>query len=135
MTIFSKIISGEIPSYKIAENEKCYAFLDIFPLVKGHTLVIPKIEVDNLFDLPHDYLSELLVFAQPIAKAIERSFRCNRCGISVVGLEVPHAHIHLVPINSMDDLNFTRGKLKLSQDELKETQRKILSNLTGLSPA
>ena len=133
MTIFSKIIAGEIPSYKIAENEKCYAFLDIFPLVKGHTLVIPKIEVDNLFDLPQDYLSELLVFAQPIAKAIERSFHCNRCGISVVGLEVPHAHIHLVPINSMDDLNFTRGKLKLSQDELKEAQQKILSNLTNSS--
>lgn len=131
MTIFSKIIAGEIPSYKIAENEKCYAFLDIFPLVKGHTLVIPKIEVDNLFDLPQDYLSELLVFAQPIAKAIERSFHCNRCGISVVGLEVPHAHIHLVPINSMDDLNFTRGKLKLSQEELKEAQQKILSNLTN----
>ena len=133
MTIFSKIIAGDIPSYKIAENDKCYAFLDIFPLVKGHTLVIPKIEVDNLFDLPHDYLSELLVFAQPIAKAIERSFHCNRCGISVVGLEVPHAHIHLVPINSMDDLNFTRGKLKLSQDELKEAQQKILSNLTNSS--
>jgi histidine triad (HIT) family protein len=133
MTIFSKIIAGDIPSYKIAENDKCYAFLDIFPLVKGHTLVIPKIEVDNLFDLPRDYLSELLVFAQPIAKAIERSFRCNRCGISVVGLEVPHAHIHLVPINSMDDLNFTRGKLKLSQDELKEAQQKILSNLTNSS--
>ena len=132
MTIFSKIIAGDIPSYKIAENDKCYAFLDIFPLVKGHTLVIPKIEVDNLFDLPQDYLSELLVFAQPIAKAIERSFHCNRCGISVVGLEVPHAHIHLVPINSMDDLNFTRGKLKLSQDELKEAQQKILSNLTGI---
>ena len=132
MTIFSKIIAGEIPSYKIAENEKCFAFLDIFPLVKGHTLVIPKIEVDNLFDLPKDYLSELLVFAQPIAKAIERSFRCNRCGISVVGLEVPHAHIHLVPINSMDDLNFTRGKLKLSQEELKEAQQKILSNLPRL---
>ena len=130
MTIFSKIIAGEIPSYKIAENEKCFAFLDIFPLVKGHTLVIPKIEVDNLFDLPQDYLSELLVFAQPIAKAIEQSFRCNRCGISVVGLEVPHAHIHLVPINSMDDLNFTRGKLKLSENELKEAQEKILSNLT-----
>ena len=132
MTIFSKIIAGQIPSYKIAENEKCFAFLDIFPLVKGHTLVIPKIEVDNLFDLPPDYLSELLVFAQPIAKAIERSFRCNRCGISVVGLEVPHAHIHLVPINSMDDLNFTRGKLKLSQEELKEAQQKILSNLPRL---
>lgn len=130
MTIFSKIIAGEIPSYKIAENEKCFAFLDIFPLVKGHTLVIPKIEVDNLFDLPKDYLSELLVFAQPIARAIERSFRCNRCGMSVVGLEVPHAHIHLVPVNSMDDLNFTRGKLKLSEAELKETQEKILSNLT-----
>ncbi len=130
MTIFSKIIAGEIPSYKIAENEKCFAFLDIFPLVKGHTLVIPKIEVDNLFDLPKDYLSELLVFAQPIAKAIEQSFRCNRCGISVVGLEVPHAHIHLVPINNMDDLNFTRGKLKLSENELKEAQEKILSNLT-----
>ena len=133
MTIFSKIIAGEIPSYKIAENERCFAFLDIFPLVKGHTLVIPKIEVDNLFDLPKDYLSELLVFAQPIAKAIERSFRCNRCGISVVGLEVPHAHIHLVPINSMDDLNFTRGKLKLSQEELKEAQQKILFNLTNSS--
>lgn len=129
MTIFSKIIAGEIPSYKIAENEKCFAFLDIFPLVKGHTLVIPKIEIDNLFDLPMDYLQEMLVFAQPIAKAIERSFRCNRCGISVVGLEVPHAHIHLVPINSMDDLNFTRGKLKLSQEELRQTQQKILDNL------
>lgn len=129
MTIFSKIIAGEIPSYKIAENDKCFAFLDIFPLVKGHTLVIPKIEVDNLFDLPKDYLSEVLVFAQPIAKAIERSFPCNRCGISVVGLEVPHAHIHLVPINSMDDLNFTRGKLKLSEAELKEAQEKILSHL------
>mgnify|MGYP003412576105 FL=1 len=132
MTIFFFFFAGEIPSYKIAENEKCFAFLDIFPLVKGHTLVIPKIEVDNLFDLPPDYLSELLVFAQPIAKAIERSFRCNRCGISVVGLEVPHAHIHLVPINSMDDLNFTRGKLKLSQEELKEAQQKILSNLPRL---
>lgn len=129
MTIFSKIIAGEIPSYKIAENEKYFAFLDIFPLVKGHTLVIPKIEIDNLFDLPKDYLQEMLVFAQPIAKAIERSFRCNRCGISVVGLEVPHAHIHLVPINSMDDLNFTRGKLKLSQEELKDAQQKILANL------
>ena len=129
MTIFSKIITGEIPSYKIAENDKCYAFLDIFPLVKGHTLVIPKIEIDNLFDLPKDYLSELLVFAQPIAKAIERSFPCNRCGISVIGLEVPHAHIHLIPINSMDDLNFTREKLKLSQEELKNTQQLILANL------
>lgn len=129
MTIFSKIIAGEIPSYKIAENEKCFAFLDIFPLVKGHTLVIPKTEVDNLFDLSPDYLAELMQFAQPIAKAIERSFDCNRCGISVVGLEVPHAHIHLIPINSADDLNFTRRKLKLSPDQLKEIREKIVSNL------
>ena len=129
MTIFSKIIAGEIPAYKIAENGKCFAFLDIFPLVKGHTLVIPKIEVDNLFDLPSDYLGELMQFAQPIAKAIEKSFDCNRCGVSVVGLEVPHAHIHLLPINTIDDINFTRPKLKLSQEELKEVQEKILANL------
>lgn len=129
MTIFSKIIAGEIPSYRIAENEKCFAFLDIFPLVKGHTLVVPKVEVDNLFDLPSDYLGELMKFAQPIAKAIEKSFDCNRCGISVVGLEVPHAHIHLIPINSADDLNFTREKLKLSPEELKQVQGKIISNL------
>ncbi|MCC6287166.1 MAG: HIT family protein [Chitinophagaceae bacterium] len=129
MTIFSKIIAGEIPSYKIAENDKCYAFLDIFPMVKGHTLVIPKIEVDNLFDLPADYLAELILFAQPIAKAIEKSFDCNRCGISAVGLEVPHAHIHLIPINSADDLNFTRAKLKLTPEQLKDAQKKIISNL------
>ncbi|MFT3748073.1 MAG: HIT family protein [Agriterribacter sp.] len=129
MTIFSKIIAGEIPSYKIAENDKCYAFLDIFPMVKGHTLVVPKAEVDNLFDLPADDLAELMLFAQPIAKAIEKSFDCNRCGISVVGLEVPHAHMHLIPINSADDLNFTRAKLKLSPEVLKETQEKIISNL------
>jgi len=129
MTIFSKIIAGEIPSYKIAENEKFFAFLDIFPLVKGHVLVIPKIEVDNMFDLPDEYLSELLVFAKPIAKAIERSFSCNRCGMEVVGLEVPHAHLHLIPVNSSDDLNFTRKKLKLSNEELKKVQEKILQNL------
>lgn len=129
MTIFSKIIKGEIPSYKIAEDEKFYAFLDIFPLVEGHTLVVPKIEIDKIFDLPHDYLGGMMVFAKPIAKAIERSFRCNRCGIAVVGLEVPHAHMHLVPINSIDDLNFTRGKLKLTPEELKKSQEKILSNL------
>jgi len=129
MTIFSKIIAGEIPSYKIAENDKFFAFLDIFPLVEGHTLVIPKIEVDNLFDVPDNYLAEMLVFAKPIAKAIERSFPCNRCGLAVVGLEVPHAHLHLVPINGVDDLNFTRGKLKLSQEQLKAAQQKILQYL------
>jgi histidine triad (HIT) family protein len=129
MTIFSKIIAGEIPSYKIAENENFFAFLDIFPLVKGHVLVVPKLEVDNMFDLPDEYLKELVVFAKPIAKAIEKSFHCNRCGMEVVGLEVPHAHLHLIPINSSDDLNFTRKKLKISDDELKEVQQKILQNL------
>jgi histidine triad (HIT) family protein len=129
MTIFSKIISGEIPSYKITENEKFFAFLDIYPLVQGHVLVVPKIEVDKIFDVPDEYLSEMLVFAKPIAKAIEKSFRCNRCGISVIGLEVAHAHMHLVPINGMDDLNFTRGKIKVSQEQLKAAQEKIISNL------
>lgn len=129
MTIFSKIIAGEIPSYKISENEKFFALLDIFPLVRGHVLIVPKIETDQFFDLSADYLSEILLFARPIAKAIERTFDCNRCGISVVGLEVPHAHLHLVPINNADDLNFTRGKLKLSNEELKEIQELILYNL------
>ena len=129
MTIFSKIIAGEIPCYKIAENEQFFAILDIFPLVKGHVLVIPKVEVDHFFDLPEDYLAQMLLFAKPIAKAIEKAFPCNRCGISVVGLEVPHAHMHLVPINSADDLNFTRGKLSLSQAELLLIQQSILDKL------
>ena len=129
MTIFSKIIAGDIPSYKIAENDKFFAFLDIFPLREGHVLVVPKNETDNLFDLPEDYLKEMLVFVRPIAKAIERSFDCNRCGISVIGLEVPHAHLHLIPINSANDLNFTNPKLKLSDEEFKKTQEKIVSNL------
>jgi len=129
MTIFSKIIAGEIPSYKIAENEKFFAFLDIFPLREGHVLVVPKTEVDNLFDLPQEYLQEMLVFAQPIAKAIEKSFRCNRCGISVIGLEVPHAHMHLIPINSSNDLNFTQPKSKASDEDMKRSQQKILENL------
>ena len=129
MSIFSKIIAGEIPSYKIVENEKFYAFLDIFPIVPGHTLVVPKTEVNNMFDLSNDYLQELLVFAKPIAKAIEQAFDCNRCGMAVIGLEVPHAHLHLVPINSADDLNFTRGKLKLNEEELKEAQQEILEKL------
>jgi len=129
MTIFSKIIAGEIPSYKIAENEKFFAFLDIFPLREGHVLVVPKKEVDNLFDLPAEYLSEMLLFAQPIAKAIERSFDCNRCGISVIGLEVPHAHMHLIPINNSNDLNFTQSKPKASDESLKKAQQKILNNI------
>lgn len=129
MTIFSKIIAGEIPCYKIAENEKFFAFLDIFPLVKGHVLVTTKIEVDKLFDLPDAYLNDLLVFAKPIAHAIEKSFDCNRCGITVIGLEVPHAHVHLMPINSEKDISFASGKLKLSPEEFKVIQQKIIDNL------
>lgn len=129
MTLFTKIIRGEIPSFRIAENEKFYAFLDVFPLREGHTLVIPKAEVDNLFDLGDDYLAEMLVFAKPVAKAIEKAFRCNRCGISVIGLEVPHAHVHLVPINSSNDLNFTQPKPRASDSDLKKVQEKILAQL------
>ncbi len=129
MTIFSKIIAGQIHSYKIAESEKFYAFLDISPMVKGHVLVVPKIETDKLFDLPDSYLAELLIFAKPIAHAIEQSFDCNRCGISVIGLEVPHAHVHLVPINSAEDVNFTNPKLKLTEEEFKEIQEKIVKKI------
>ena len=126
MTLFSKIISGAIPAYKIAENEFFFAFLDIAPLVKGHTLIVPKMETDKLFDLPAAYLSGMLVFAQPIAKAIEKEFPCNRCGIAVIGLEVPHAHLHLVPVNSAEDLNFMRPKLQLTREEFIEVQQKIV---------
>ena len=129
MTIFSKIIAGDIPSYKIAENDKFFAFLDIYPLVEGHTLVIPKIEIDKLFDVPDEYLGEMLLFAKPIAHAIEKAFRCNRCGLAVVGIEVPHAHIHLVPLSSANDINFTRSKLKVSPEQLKKAQEKILAQL------
>lgn len=129
MTIFSKIIAGEIPSYKIAENERFLAFLDIFPLREGHVLVIPKVEVDRFFDLPASYLAEMLVFSQPVARAIEKSFDCNRVGLTVIGLEVPHAHLHLIPINESNDLNFEQPKLKLEAERLKEIQALIKSNL------
>jgi histidine triad (HIT) family protein len=129
MTIFSKIIAGEIPCHKIAESEKFIAFLDIEPLVKGHVLVVPKLEINKIFDVPDDYLAEMLVFAKPIAHAIEKAFDCKRCGISVIGLEVPHAHLHVVPINSANDLNFTRPKLNTTEAELKEVQDRILSKM------
>ncbi len=128
-SIFSKIISGEIPSFKIAEDEHFIAFLDSSPIVKGHVLVVPKCEVDKLFEAEDVYLTSILLFAKPIAKAIEMSMQCKRCGISVIGLEVPHAHMHLVPINTADDLNFTRPKLSLSTSELKEIQEAILRQL------
>ncbi len=126
-SIFSKIIAGEIPCYKIAENEHFLAFLDVFPLREGHVLVVAKKEVDKLFDLDDQTLAEWLVFAKPVAKAIEKAFSCNRCGLSVIGLEVPHAHMHLLPINSSDDLNFTNPKMKLSAEQLKEVQEKIVN--------
>jgi len=129
--IFSKIIAGEIPSYSIAEDERFFAFLDIAPMREGHVLVVPKTETDKIFDVADDLLREWLVFAKPIAKAIESTFPCNRCGISVVGLEVPHAHMHLIPIDSADDLNFTRPKLKLSPDRMKEIQEMLLAKLNG----
>lgn len=128
-SIFTRIINSEIPSYKIAENEMFYAFLDVFPIAEGHTLVVPKIEVDNFFDLPDEVLAKWFAFSKPVAKAIEQAFDCNRCGISVMGLEVPHAHMHLVPINSANDLNFSRPKLSFSEDEMKTTQKKITQYL------
>jgi histidine triad (HIT) family protein len=128
-SIFTKIIRGEIPSFKIAEDEHFIAFLDITPIVKGHVLVVPKQEFDKIFDADVEILSKWLVFAQPIANAIEKAFDCKRCGISVIGLEVPHAHMHLVPINGADDLNFTREKLKMTMEELKEVQEAILLEL------
>lgn len=124
-SLFTRIVSGEIPCYKIAENEKFLAFLDIFPLVKGHTLVISKLETDYLFDLNDEDLSEILVFSKEIANKIEKIIPCKRIGISVIGLEVPHAHVHLVPINSADDLNFTRPKLTVSTEEMSVIAEKI----------
>lgn len=129
MTIFSKIIAGEIPSYKIAESDLFYAFLDIFPLQKGHTLIVPKIETDKVFDLPANYLAEMLVFAQPIAKALEAQFPCNRVSMLTVGLEVPHAHLHLIPINEAKDIDFAAPKLSLTKEEFASIQAAIISAL------
>jgi histidine triad (HIT) family protein len=129
--IFSRIIAGEIPCYKIAENDLFFAFLDIAPMCEGHVLIVPKVETDKFFDLNEEVLAGWLIFAKPIAKAIETSFACNRCGISVVGLEVPHAHMHLVPINSADDLNFTRSKLKLTPERMLQIQALLVTALNG----
>lgn len=126
--IFAKIAAGEIPSYKCAENDKFYAFLDINPLVKGHTLVIPRREVDYIFDLTDEELAEMTVFAKQVAAAIKRAFPCIKVGMAVLGLEVPHAHIHLIPMNSEKDMLFTNPKLKLSQEEFEEIACKIRSN-------
>ncbi len=126
-SIFSKIVKGEIPSYKIAENENFYAFLDIFPLGKGHTLVIPKKETDYIFDINDEEYANMFLFAKRVARAIEKVIECKRIGVAVLGLEVPHAHIHLVPLNDETDINFSNPKLKLSEEEFKDIATKISS--------
>jgi histidine triad (HIT) family protein len=128
-SIFTKIINGEIPSYKIAENDRFYAFLDIFPLAKGHTLVVPKQEIDYLFDLNDDLLADMMVFAKKVGKAIEAVVPCKRMGVTVIGLEVPHAHIHLIPINGILDMDFSREKLKLDQEEFESLAREISARI------
>ncbi len=128
-TIFTKIIKGEIPSYKIFENDKFYAFLDISPLAKGHTLVIPKREIDYLFDIDDAMLSEMIVLSKQIAKAIAKAISCTRVGMMVIGLEVPHAHIHLIPIQSEGDMNLSKKRIELTKDEFEKIATDIVSFL------
>lgn len=128
-SIFSKIIAGEIPCYKIAENDNFIAFLDVFPLKKGHVLVVPKKEVDYIFDLDDENYSGLMLFAKDIASAIKKAIPCNRIGVTVIGLEVPHAHIHLIPIYTENDMNFRNEKLKLSKEEFEEIASQIKRHL------
>lgn len=128
-TIFSKIIRGEIPCYKIAENADYFAFLDINPLRAGHTLVVPKRETDYIFDLEDDYLAGMVIFSKKVARAIKKAIPCNRIGIAVLGLEVPHAHIHLVPMDTMEDINFKNPKLKFTPEEFKDIATKISSKV------
>jgi histidine triad (HIT) family protein len=127
-SIFTKIINGEMPCHKIAETEDCLAFLDISPLSEGHVLVIPKLELDYIFDLEDDLLTKLVLFSKKVSKAIEATIKCNRIGVAVIGLEVPHTHIHLVPINSVGDINFSKPKLQLSQERLAEIAEQIRLN-------
>ena len=124
-SIFSKIISGEIPCHIVAENETCFAFLDIAPLAVGHTLVVPKREVDKYFDLSDKEIAQINIFSKTVSAAIEKAVPCRRIGVAVIGLEVPHAHIHLIPLNSVEDINFERTKLELSQELLSDTARQI----------
>lgn len=124
-SIFTKIINGELPAYKVAENEDFLAFLDIQPIIKGHTLVIPKKETDYIFDIDDQHLSKFILFAKSVAKKMDKVFDCNRIGMTVVGLEVPHAHIHLMPINSITDMDFNKPKLKLSSEEMEDIAKSI----------
>lgn len=130
-SIFSKIISGEIPSYKVAESENCFAFLDISPLAKGHTLVVPKKETDYLFDIDDDSHRELWTFAKKVAVALRKSVPCMRIGVAVIGLEVPHAHIHLIPMNRVSDMNFAMPKLSFPEEEMKAVAETIRMNFTS----
>ncbi|MDD4199294.1 MAG: HIT family protein [Paludibacter sp.] len=132
MTIFSKIIKGEIPCYKVAENEHFFAFLDISPMTKGHTLVIPKIEEDYIFNLDDELLGNMMIFAKKVAKAIQQAVPCVRIGVAVLGMEVPHAHIHLVPIKNESDLNFRNPKLKLQPEEMNAIAEEIRKNIAGI---
>lgn len=124
-TLFSKIISGEIPSYKVAENNDFLAFLDISPLAEGHTLVIPKIEVDYIFNIEDKTLADMMIFAKSVALGIDKAIACKRVGVAVIGLEVPHAHIHLIPINNVSDINFANPKLSFSREQFEKTADKI----------
>ena len=128
-TLFGKIAAGEIPCYKIAENEEFYAFLDINPITKGHTLVIPKAETDYIFDIEDDVLGRMMIFTKHVANALKKTIPCKRIGVAVVGLEVPHAHIHLIPIEKEADMLFTNPKLKLAPDEMKSIAEKVQQNL------
>lgn len=128
-SIFTRIIQGEIPAYKIAENEEFIAFLDVFPLRRGHTLIVPKQEIDYIFAMDDELLGRMMIFAKPIALALQKAIPCKRIGISVIGLEVPHTHIHLIPMNSEKDLEFSQGKMKLEPDEFVAIQEKIKSFL------
>lgn len=129
-SIFTKIINGEIPCYKLAEDDNFFAFLDVFPIAKGHALVVPKNEVDYIFDLDDETIAAMNVFAKKVALAIEKAVPCKRMGTAVAGLEVPHAHIHLIPINDIADLSFEKPKLKFTEEEFKEIQKNIVSNIT-----
>ncbi len=129
-SIFSKIVAGEIPSYKVCEDERYYAFLDIHPLAEGHTLVIPKGEIDYLFDLEDDLLGDMMIFAKKVARAIDQTMECKRVGVAVLGLEVPHAHIHLIPINDLYDIEFSKPKLKFTEEQFRATAHQISSAIT-----
>ncbi|MFT6501852.1 MAG: histidine triad (HIT) family protein [Crocinitomicaceae bacterium] len=125
-SLFSKIVSGDIPCHKVAENDKFLAFLDLNPLREGHTLVIPKVEIDYIFDVEDTLLGEMMIFSKCVAKKIKDTFPCNRIGVTVIGLEVPHAHIHLIPIDTLDDMNFSKEKMSPSQEELAHTASILL---------